>query len=39
LSAMGFNRWSVMMSSLILNPLKISNAPNRCRSAPEQQEQ
>src|SRR5580658_9126921 len=37
--AMGFNRWSVMVSSLILNPLKISNAPNRCRSAPEQQEQ
>src|SRR6266849_7973624 len=38
-SAIGFNRWSVIVSSLILNPSKISNAPNRCRSAPEQQEQ
>src|SRR5712692_4119779 len=38
-SATGFNRWSVIVSSLILNPSKVSNAPNRCRSAPEQQEQ
>src|SRR3989442_8005168 len=39
LSAIGFNRWSVIASSLILNPSKTSNAPNRRRSAPEQQEQ
>src|SRR5882757_2233537 len=38
-SAIGFNPWSVIVSSLILNPSKVSNAPNRCRSAPEQQEQ
>src|SRR5260370_38637704 len=38
-SAIGFNRWSVIVSSLIMNPSKASNAPNRCRSAPEQQEQ
>src|SRR5260370_9121433 len=38
-SAIGFNRGSVIVSSLILNPSKNSNAPNRCRSAPEQQEQ
>src|SRR5712692_1866085 len=38
-SATGFNRWSVIVSSLILNPSKVSNAPNRCRRAPEQQEQ
>src|SRR6266849_10629156 len=38
-SAIGFNRWSVIVSSLISNPSKNSNAPNRCRSAPEQQEQ
>src|SRR5258708_13639757 len=38
-SAIGFNRWSVILSSLISNPSKNSNAPNRCRSAPEQQEQ
>src|SRR5260370_26917431 len=38
-SAIGCNRWSVIVSSLILNPSKVSNAPNRCRRAPEQQEQ
>src|SRR6266478_3656877 len=38
-SAIGFNRWSVIVSSLISNPSKLSNAPNRCCSAPEQQEQ
>src|SRR5260370_12681947 len=38
-SAIGFNRWSVILSSLISNPSKASNAPNCCRSAPEQQEQ
>src|SRR5712692_11062962 len=38
-SATGFNRWSVIVSSLILNPSKVSNAPNRRRRAPEQQEQ
>src|SRR5690349_5022351 len=38
-SAMGFNRWSVIVSSLIMNPSKVSNAPNRCSSAPEQQKQ
>src|SRR6267378_1293042 len=39
LSAIGFNRESVMVSSLISNPPNISNAPNRSRRAPEQQEQ
>src|SRR6266478_1346895 len=39
LSAIGFNRRSLIVSSLILNPSKISNAPNRNRRAPEQQEQ
>src|SRR5690349_16100147 len=38
-SAMGFIRWSVIVSSLILNPSKVSNAPYRSSSAPEQQEQ
>src|SRR6266852_3681755 len=38
-SAIGFNRWSVILSSLISNSSKVSNAPNRCRSAPEHQEQ
>src|SRR5258707_5630532 len=38
-SAIGFNRWSVMVSSLISNLSKISNAPNRSRNAPEHQEQ
>src|ERR1700731_534270 len=38
-SAIGFNRLSVIVSSLISNPSKNSNAPNRCRRAPEQQEQ
>src|SRR5258708_30377710 len=38
-SAIGFNRWSVIVSSLISNPSKASNAPNRCCNAPEQQEQ
>src|SRR5713226_3086173 len=38
-SATGFNRWSVIVSSLILNPSKGSNVPNRRRRAPEQQEQ
>src|SRR5260370_8306244 len=38
-SAIGFNRWSVIVSSLILNPSKVSNAPNCSCSAPEQQEQ
>src|SRR5882762_8332715 len=38
-SAIGFNRWSVILSSLISNSSKASNAPNRCRSAPEHQEQ
>src|SRR5260370_1602177 len=28
-----------MVISLIMNPSKVSNAPNRSRSAPEQQEQ
>src|SRR6266404_4870686 len=39
LSAIGFNRRSLIVSSLISNPSKISNAPNRSRRAPEQQEQ
>src|SRR5216684_6822784 len=39
LSAIGFNCLSVIVSSLISNPSKLSNAPNRCCSAPEQQEQ
>src|SRR5580704_11009259 len=39
LSATGFNRSSVIVSSLISNPSKISNPPKRCRRAPEQQEQ
>src|SRR6266446_4232714 len=38
-SAIGFNRWSVIVSSLILDPSKVSNAPYRRRRAPEQQEQ
>src|SRR5258708_40332722 len=38
-SAIGFNRWSVIVSTLISNPSKASNAPNRCCNAPEQQEQ
>src|SRR5258708_3289345 len=38
-SAIGFNRWSVIVSSVISNPSKASNAPNRCCNAPEQQEQ
>src|SRR6266851_8875300 len=38
-SAIGFNCLSVIVSSLISNPSKLSNAPNCCRSAPEQQEQ
>src|SRR6266852_2722239 len=38
-SAIGFNCLSVIVSSLISNPSKLSNAPNRCRSAPKQQEQ
>src|SRR5882724_11669430 len=39
LSAIGFKRWSVIVSSLISNPWKSSNAPKRRRCAPEQQEQ
>src|SRR6266404_1006515 len=39
LSAIGFNRRSLIVSSLISNPPKISNAPKRRRRAPEQQEQ
>src|SRR5438445_408729 len=39
LSAIGFNRWSVIVNSLISIPSKASNAPNRCRRAPRQQEQ
>src|SRR5216684_919876 len=38
-SLIGFNRWSVIVSSLILYPSNVSNPPNRCRSAPEHQEQ
>src|ERR1700739_4782352 len=38
-SAISFNRWSVIVSALISNPSKASNAPNRGRRAPEQQEQ
>src|SRR5229473_4968723 len=39
LSAIGFNRRSLIVSSLISNLSKISNAPNGRRRAPEQQEQ
>src|SRR6266568_371997 len=39
LSAIGFRRWSVIVNSLISSPSKNSNAPNRRRRAPEQQEQ
>src|SRR5216683_1077725 len=39
LSAIGFNRWSVIVNSPISNPSKNSNAPNRRGCAPEQQEQ
>src|SRR6266850_1182244 len=39
LSAIGFKRLSVIVSSLISNPSRISNAPNRSRRAPKQQEQ
>src|SRR6266478_831511 len=38
LSAIGFSRWSVIINSFISNPPEISNAPNRHRRAPEQQE-
>src|SRR5216683_1519204 len=38
LSAIGFSRWSVIITSLISNPPENSNAPNRYRCAPEQQE-
>src|SRR5258708_35179535 len=37
--AIGFNRWSVIVNSLISSPSKNSNAPHRRRRAPEQQEQ
>src|SRR6266852_2003611 len=39
LSAIGFNRRSLIVSSLISNLSKGSNAPDRRRRAPEQQEQ
>src|SRR6202521_1143961 len=39
LLAIGFSRTSVIVSSLISIRSKNSNSPNRCRSAPEQQEQ
>src|SRR5712691_1763545 len=38
-SAIGCNRWSVIVSPRISNSSQISNAPNRRRRAPEQQEQ
>src|SRR6267154_1341497 len=38
-SAIGFNRGSVIVGSVIMNPSKISNTPNRCRGAPEHKEQ